>query len=313
MTVPTPDADRLERLMGAYKDALEAGRMEDAEAAVMEFLALAAQAPDEPTPESLLLDEAKRCEATADWAGAEAAYRRMLARAQSENHDHTQFRAHDQLAMLNGLLGRHGAALEEARAAVAAARRADLPTLLFMALDTQAFCALRTDGVPEALGAVSEALERMEDGGLYDLARGRALALRGACRAALGEWPAAERDLEASWRALQPQAAMAFAAGVHGTLVRWWAVTARLRAAQGDANSAVEGWREAVARSRHLAALPQVCGPNTQSALARMLHGLGHALTAEGSLQLAEEAFAESRSLRQTTGLPPFAPNEPTL
>jgi hypothetical protein len=106
---------------------------------------------------------------------------------------------------------------------------------------------------------------------------------------------------------------MAIAAGVHGTLVRWWAVTARLRAAQGDANGAVEGWQEAVARSRHVAALPQVYGPYNQSALARMLHGLGHTLTAQGSPYLADEAFAESRSLRQGVGLPPFDRNEPTL
>jgi hypothetical protein len=190
MTDPAPDADCLERLMDAYKDALEAGRMEDAEAAILEFLALVAQTPDEPTPESLLLDEAEGCEATADWAGAEAAYRRMLARAQAEDNPCTQFRAHDQLAMLHGLLGRHDAALEEARAAVAVARRADLPTLLFMALDGQALYALRTDRVPEALGAVSEALEQMDGGALYDFQRGRALALRAACRAALGGWPA---------------------------------------------------------------------------------------------------------------------------
>jgi hypothetical protein len=313
MTNPTPGDGHLERLVGAYKDALEAGRMEDAEAALLEFLALAAQISHEPSPESVLLDEAERCEATADWAGAEAAYRRMLARAQAEVSDTAQFRAHDQLAMLHGLLGRHDAALEEARSAVAAARRADLSPLLFMALDSQALYALRTDRVPEALGAVSEALERMEDGALYNLPRGSALILRGACRAALGEWSAAERDLEGSWSMLQPQAAMAIVAGVHGRLARWWVVTARLRAAQGDANSAVEGWQEAVARSRHLAALPWVAGPNTQSALARTLHGLGHALTEQGPPYLAEEAFAESRSLRQAVGLPPFALNEPTL
>jgi hypothetical protein len=312
MTTSTPQPD-LERLMGAYTDALEAGRMHDAEAAIMRFLALLAQTPDEPTPESLLLDQAQCFEATADWAGAEAAYRRMLAPAQAQNHDYSQFRTHEQLAMLLGLLGRHGAALEEARAAVAAARRAELPTMLFLALDAQALYALRTDGVPEALRAVAEALERMECGALYDLARGRALALRGACRVALGEWPAAERDLEACWRVLQPQAAMAMAAGGQGTLVRWWAVTARLRAAQGDAHGAVQGWQEAVERGRHLAALPQVSGPYTQSTLARMLHGLGHAWTARGSPYLADEAFAESWSLRQAVGLPPFDRIEPTL
>lgn len=313
MNNPTPGADRLERLLGAYTDALEAGRMEDAEAAVMEFLALAAQIPDEPTPESVLLDEAGRCEANADWAGAEAAYRWMLERARENANDTTQFRAHSQLAMLHGLLGRHEAALEEARAAVAAARRADLSPLLFMALDDQALYALRTDRLPEALGAVFEALERMEDGTLYDLPRGSALALRGACRAALGEWPAAERDLEVSWARSQPRAAMAMAAGVHGILARWWAVTARLRGAQGDAKGAAEGWQEAVARSRHVAALPQVSGPKAQSAVARMLHGLGHALMAQGSHYFADEALTESRSLRQAVGLPPFDVNEPTL
>jgi tetratricopeptide (TPR) repeat protein len=312
MIDPIPGVD-LERLIGAYTNALEAGRMEDAEAAVAELLAVAAQLPDESTPDSLLLDEAKRREATADWAGAAAIYQRMLAWTQSEDNDFTQFRAHDQLAMLHGLLGRHDAALEEARAAVVAAHRTDLPTLLFMALDGQALYALRTDRVPEASGAVSEALEQMEHGALYDLGRGRALILRGACRTALGEWPAAECDLEASWTMLQPQAAMAIAAGVHATLVRWWAVTARLRGVQGDTHSAVEGWQEAVACSRHVAALPQVSGPHAQSALARTLQGLGHALTALGLPYLAEEAFTESRSLRQAVGLSPFGPNEPTL
>jgi tetratricopeptide (TPR) repeat protein len=312
MTDATPDAGRLERLLGACRGALEAGRMEEAEAAVLEFLALAAQAPAEPTLESLLRDEAERREAAADWAGAEAAYRRMLAQARAESNDYAQFRAHEQLATLHGLLGRHAAALEEARAAVAAGRRADPPALLLMALNGQALCALRTGRVPEALAAASEALERAEGGALHDLQRGGALALRGACRAARGEWPAAEGDLGASWGLVRPHAALAFAAGVHGLLARWWAITARLRAAQGDGGGAVEAWEEAAGRVRHVAQLPQAAGPYARSALARALHGLGHALTAQGS-DLAEEALAESRSLRQAVGLPPFAPDEPTL
>jgi hypothetical protein len=48
MTVPTPEPDRLERRMGVYTDALEAGQMEDAEAAIMRFLALKAQTPTNP-------------------------------------------------------------------------------------------------------------------------------------------------------------------------------------------------------------------------------------------------------------------------
>src|SRR5262245_8964092 len=229
MADPPPDADHFLRLIGAYEEALQAGRIEDAEATILETLALLGQqVADEPSAESSLLDEAASCEASADWAGAEGAYRRMLTRAEAEDDACAQFRAREQLACLHGLLGRHDAALEEARAAVPPARRADLPTLLFMALDGQALCALRTGHVPEALAAVSEALGQMDGGVLYDLPRGCALALRADCRAALGEWPAAEGDLEAASAALQPQAAMAFAGGVHGALARWWAVTARL-------------------------------------------------------------------------------------
>jgi hypothetical protein len=314
MTDPTPDVHEFERLMGTYTEALEAGRTEDAEAALMEFFALVAQhTPDEPSPELELLDEAARCEGAADWGGAEATYRKLLALAEKEDNAAMQYRAHESLARLNGLLGQHGAALDEARAAVAAARRADLAPLLCMALDGQAVSALRTDRVPEALAAVCEALERTEDGALFAPQRGRALALRAACRVVLGEWPAAEADLAASWAALQTQAAMVFAAGVQSALVRWWAVTARLRGGTGDVGGAVEGWREAVALGRHVAALPQVAGPHVQSALARMLLDLGRSLATQGSPHLAEEAFAESRSLRQAVGLSPFGPDEPTL
>jgi tetratricopeptide (TPR) repeat protein len=314
MADPPPDADRLERLMSAYRGALAGGRTQDAEAAMMEFLALIQrQAADEPTPESALRDEAAGCEAAGDWAGAEAAYRRMLARAEADGDACALFRAHEQLSGLHGLLGQHGPALDEARAAVAAARGVDLPTLLFMALDGQARCALRVGRVPEALAAASEVLDRVEGGALYDLPRGRALALRAACRVAEGDLTNAERYLEASWAALQPQAAMAMAAGVHSALGWWWAVTARPCAARDDVAGAVQGWQEAIARGRYVVALPHVGGPYAQSALARALHGLGQAHAAGGRADRAAEAHAESQSLRQALGLAPFGPAEPTL
>ena len=101
-----------------------------------------------------------------------------------------------------------------------------------MALDRQALCALRVERVSEALAAVRETLERMQEGAVYDLQRGSALSLRAACWTALKDWSAAERDLDASWNLLQPHAAMTIAAGVHGMLARWWAITARLRTAR---------------------------------------------------------------------------------
>lgn len=237
----------------------------------------------------------------------------MIAAADTEGDPLHRFRAHAQLAALHGLLGRYHEALSETRPELAAARQTDLNTVLFMALDDRALTALRVASIPEALAAATEALAGMGNDALYDLARGKALTLLAACRVAVGDYAAASRALEDARSRLEPQAALALAAGAHAGLARWWAVSARLRAAQGHHQAAADAWQEAVARLRHVVGLPHIGGPYAPSALARTLRGLGHALTDLGSTHLAEQVFAESRQLRESVGLPPFAADEPTL
>ncbi len=64
----------------AYAAAVETGDTDRADKAALAMLALAgAEAANHPTPELLLAVEAETCESAADWAGAEAAYRKLLA------------------------------------------------------------------------------------------------------------------------------------------------------------------------------------------------------------------------------------------
>jgi tetratricopeptide (TPR) repeat protein len=206
-----------------YQAAVQAGRMEDAEAAAWNLVALMGQqAATQPDPEMLLLTEASNHEAAADWPGAEVAYRKVLERAIATGDVTSQYRAYAGLSGLFQLVGAHTTAIEQAHSATAAARQADLPILLAMALERQAACALRLNQLSEALSAVEEALRCMVDEKVYDVQRGRCLILRAECNLKLGSTAAAESDLNVAWQLLEAPSAMRWAAGVHSALARWW-------------------------------------------------------------------------------------------
>ena len=172
-----PDAAFVQLLQG-YEEAVQAGRLSEADAIVWDVLALAGQqALANPSPELLLQMEAQRCEAAADWK-AEVAYRRVLDRGATTGNIASHYKAYADLSQLYQLVGNEAAALEQACFATAAARRADMPVLLTMALEQQAGCALRLDMVSEALTALDEALRSMGSERMYDIQRARCLVLR---------------------------------------------------------------------------------------------------------------------------------------
>src|SRR5262249_23481302 len=142
-------------------------------------------------------------EAAADWRGAEDAYRELLERGLASDQAGTRHRAHAGLSGLYRLLGDHGAALEQARSAAAAARPTDLQTLWAMALEEQGACALRLGLLSEAEAAVDEALACLADDRMYDVQRGRCLIVRAECSLKSGLPDAAERDLHAAWGSLE--------------------------------------------------------------------------------------------------------------
>jgi hypothetical protein len=250
-----------------------------------------------------LLTEASNHEATANWGSAEVAYRKELERAITAGEATSQYKAYASLSRLSQLEGDHTTALKQSQRATIAAREADLPMLLAMALEQEAGCALRLKRLSESLSAVEEALRLMTDEKLYDLERGRCLIIRAECKINLGTNSAAESDLNASWQLLRAQAPMWWAAGVHSAQARWWSASAALRAGQGDWCGALQAWENAVAQRRHVARLPQVAGPFAENALAEALAAYGQGLLRAGNREAAATVLAEKDAIRQTIGL----------
>jgi hypothetical protein len=307
-----PEAQEFLKMMEAYRAAMNEGRFEDAESVSMELLARVAEhaATQGPSQEQQWADAAAECEEQADWAGAERFYRQILTQAEAEKDYTSEVRGHLYLSSLFTLLGKHQPALAAAQAAAVPARQADLAPLTAMVLEKQARCALRLQRWAEARAALAELLQIVGEEGLYQLPRARALLLRARCHLEEGAEAAAAEDLETAWQLLEPQAVMEMAAGVQSSLADWWAATARLRAYQGDQEGAVAAWEETLRRRRQIADLPHVPERAIRQSLASGLHELGRAQAALGRPYLADEAFAESRALRQALGLPPWDPSE---
>jgi tetratricopeptide (TPR) repeat protein len=311
MSQPDQEGDQLPddefvQLVQRFQDAVQAGRVDEADALSLNLMGLAAQhAMAHPTPEMEIQAEAQRCEAAADWQGAENAYRKLLDRADSSGEAMQRYNGLSALCGLNQLLGRSAVALEKAETATAAARATELTTLLAMALEQQARCALRLGRVSEAAAALDEALRSMGQEKMYDVQRGRCLVHRAECALGSDDLGGADASLEAAHRCLEPQSRMEWAAGVHAGVARWWAVKARLLSAQGDVSGAANAWAKAVAGRRHVAELPHAGGVYTQNALAEALAEQGRFLLTTGRAPEAEEALAETRSIRERLGLPP--------
>jgi hypothetical protein len=304
---PPADASFAE-LLEAFQEVTQAGRLGEADALAGKALDLAAQqVRKDPSPELPLLMQAQRCEAAADWKGAEVAYREVLDRAVHTGEAASQYRALSGLACLCQLVGDDPAALEQARSATDAARRADMPVLLAVALEQQAGCALRLVLVAEARTALDEALRCLGSERWYDVQRGRCLVLRAECGLRSGDLAAAERDLEAARKHLEVPSGMEMAAGVHSAVARWWSVKARLQAEHGDPRGASQAWARAVAGRRHVAELPHVQGPYVQNALAETLWAQGRATLSAGLPEEAGGPLAESRAIREQIGLPRLA------
>ena len=88
-------------------------------------------------------------------------------------------------------------------------------------------------------------------------------------------------------------------AGVQTGLAGWWEVMASLRFLDADFERAADAWRKAVEYRRHVSQLPQLEGPYKFAFLANTLHKLGQAPLAVEDVAGSQEAFRESREIRQ--------------
>jgi tetratricopeptide (TPR) repeat protein len=302
------EQDEFVSLLQRYQDALDGGRMGDADVLVLEMMKVVEQRiPTEPSPELALQIEADRCEQEGDWHGAKAAYQKALSLAIASSDRYSECRNQLSLSGTCRLLGDHESALAHARSATSAARKSadELKTgmVLRTTLQTEARRLLQLNRVEEAHQALDEAISVVE-ACPHDVARAGCLVVRAKCHLLRGDTSECERDLNEAWEILEPMSAMFFAGGAHSGLAEWWRIKAEYLAWQGDADGAKKAMGKAVERIRHAVALPQARDPKSRAMLADLLRGYGEALAAAGKSAEAQALFDEAREIRRALKLP---------
>jgi len=293
-----------EQLLKAFHAAQERGNFEQSESVAIQCLAFAAEEAGRNRSESMrLAQEAHEHENAARWEQAEAAHRQALALAEAEGNEAMVFKSRDGLRSLFVIRGTADKALQEAQAALAAARKTDMAPLLLTALGGLCQCHMRKGDLESAAAVAEEAVQIMPVEKMYDGQRARALLMRARCRVEQDRVFEAERDLEVAWRILAPRAKAAMFAGFQVSLAVWWEITARIRTRSKDFTGAAQAMGKAVEFRRTVSQLPQLEGPHKHHALAKTLQEYSVALLAAGEVEAATGAFDESRKIQQKTGI----------
>jgi tetratricopeptide (TPR) repeat protein len=297
--------DTFQRSVMDVHNTMSAGNTEQAEAAALKLLQMAAEeAERNPTPEILLYQEAIEAEARGNWGLVEEKRRRVLALHEASGNAGLITKARMDLCKHFLLLNKLQPAAEFAREATSAARKSDIKILQKMALENEAICALRRSDYSSAVAAAHAAVVAIDAEPIKDHTRFGARVIRALCLAESGDLDGAERDLVETKAFFVEQEIGGFFAGLHGGAAFWWEATAVVRERRGYHSGAAEAWRTAVEIRRHISTLPQAMGPHSQARLARTLRRLGEALNLAGEAQEAESALAESRYILMEFGLP---------
>lgn len=288
-----------EKVIHSYAEAVTDDKPEEAQNAAMQALLMAGEeAVKHPTPSLRLKEEAGNCEDKRDWAGAEAAYRRVLALEESSGNFGMIAKAHIDLSRLLRLLDRHDEAWQFACQATAAARRAKIFPVLVMALSNESLCSLERTDYPAALAAASEGVQVIEPGKIYEQMRARALITRARCLLATGDHAAADLDLASSWEMLNTPLGSTLLPGPLLARANWWEVKSRLEEQRAN----VEGAREAMHGA--IEHLRQLQGTYTLFAVARALERVSRLSILASDSFAAEHAAGEAKAIRRDLHLP---------
>ena len=306
-TVGEDDDAKSKELLEAIEAARGQGRHDEVQRLGMELMALAAEhAASHPSADLDLNMEAHRLEMQGDWAGAEAAYLKVLELAELPQADALPwqvdakiYQAHRDLARLHGVLNHKDLACDHLQGATRWARKADLTPLMLSALELHADAARQRGETTTARALVDEAVRLLDDenGRTSDLMRARIMVVRSLLLIDFGDLAGAESDLWVAKDILQPQFGSLFMAGVHSGLARWWRATASLRAERGDVSGSLSAWRESVERRRHVATLPQLEGPYKYLYLAGSLLNMAAELGKAGYAEEADDKRSEGEEI----------------
>lgn len=296
--------DQFTRLLNAYQAANERGDIQVMESLAAQLLSIAAsEQARNPSKDLRLRQEASECANAGRWEQAESAYRRALALAETEGNHAMIFKSHSDLSGLHQIRGMSDRALQEAKAAVDAARKSNVVTLLSVALGDLSRCHLMNGDLTAAVVAAEEAFQTALADKLHDVQRARALVMRARCRVEQRQLSDAQRGLDDAWKLLSPLAEASMFSGVQGGLANWWEVTARIRTESNDLAGAAEALGKAVEFRRKVSQLPQLDGPHKFFWLANTLQKYSAALMSAGNPDAATKAFDETRTICQKIGI----------
>ena len=284
------------RLLNDYQAANERGDVQAMESLAAQLLSVAAsEQARNPSKDLHLRQEASECANAGRWEQAEAAYRRALALAETEGNHAMLFKSHSDLSSLHQIRGMSDCALQEAKAAVDAARKSNVATLLSVALGDLSRCHLMNGDLTAAAATAEEAVQNTPADKMHDVQRARALVVRARCRVEQRQLSDAQRDLDGAWKLLSPLAEASMFSGVQGGLASWWEVNARIRTESNDPAGAAEAMGKAVEFRRTVSQMPQLDGPHKFFWLANTLQKYSVALMSAGNPDAAIRAFDESR------------------
>ena len=189
---------------------------------------------------------ARACAEKGDEAGAEAAWREVIA-AEIQTGD-AAFISKAYLHFGCWLLhvGQDESAFANSVPLVEVSRKAEFSFVLWKALEHRVVCATRLNLMAPAMEAAEEAI-RLADG-CEDLVdhRGWSRVLRGRSLLELGEVERASEDLEASREHFTDDARPKWQEDAFNWRIHWWELAAEIRMEQRDVRASVQAWAKVV-------------------------------------------------------------------
>jgi hypothetical protein len=299
--------ESLKNIVADYARSINAGGVEQAEAAVVHVLRLVGdhfeRHPPEPDP---LFDLIQQKEEACEWEAALALRQRVLAERELITRPAYLFKWWEHIARLHRWHWRHAEALAAARASTAQARSIpDVSLLSLMALSLEAECLLDAGQPKLALAQIDSAWALLEPSRLFDKYRAELQILRVEAFLQTENGREAESELEAVAPLVKPVLENSIAGAGALTAGRFLEATARLYAARAEDDDALEAWTEAVLFRRTWANARAPARGGALRLLALALHGLAAAHDAVGQPIEGAEARTESLAHFACLRLPP--------
>lgn len=290
--------DGFDEALKAMILAKEQGNFEQTEAAMLSIFSIVQrEVMNDRSPEMLARIRAEEFLANHDYAGAEAAYREVLALKEAKNVGDACLNAHMDLCLFLLLMRRPEEALAQAEISLKVAKHSEFDMVRWMGLDRWLRCAIaagKTDGLLEPATAALEIVAAALPG---ETPWGCALLRRAQCKVAAGDPWGAEMDLDECREVLVDSKQGTLLPGLLRYMALWWETRARCASLQGMDLQAILPWSKAVELRRALLANQGDLDVHDSDALARTLKQFSKALALVDRDVAAAEMESEAMAI----------------